>query len=121
MPDESSPTTSPRTSTTIPVLTEEHHQRQTNAIRSLRFTGNELQQTGQPNEINCNKFRLVKLPIFWRKQPKLWFAQLGSEFLVYRIRSDDIKYSSVIRHLDEQALVAISEIIENPPEKDKYL
>ena len=32
-----------------------------------------------------------------------------------------MKYNSVIRHLDEQALVAISEIIENPPEKEKYL
>lgn len=71
-------------------------------------------------QIHSNEFRLLKLPTFWHKQPKLWFASIESEFTVYRIRSDDIKYSSVIRHLDEQALVNISEVIENPPETDKY-
>ncbi|XP_070169423.1 uncharacterized protein [Polyergus mexicanus] len=44
-----------------------------------------------------------------------------SEFLVFKIRADDVKYSSVIQHLNEQALLAIAELIENPPEKDKYL
>jgi|GEM_PF-6974727 len=77
-------------------------------------------QMGECSQINSNEFRLLKLPIFWHKQPKLWFAQIESEFVVYRIRSDDIKYSSVIRHLDEQALVSISEVIENPPTTDKY-
>jgi len=38
---------------------------------------------------------------------------------MYRIRSDEIKYSYVIRQLDEQALVSISEIIENPRTTDK--
>lgn len=81
----------------------------------------ETHQMGEPNQINSNEFRLIKLPTFWHKQPKLWFAQLESEFLVYRIRSDDVKYSSVVRHLDEQALISVSEFIENPPEKDKYI
>jgi len=77
-------------------------------------------QMGESSQINSNEFRLLKLPTFWHKQPKLWFAQIESEFVIYRIRSDDIKYSSVIRHLDEQALISISEIIENPPATDKY-
>ncbi|KAL6420957.1 hypothetical protein ACFW04_013620 [Cataglyphis niger] len=41
----------------------------------------------------------LKLPNFWHKQPKLWFAQLESEFTIFRIRSSDVKYSSVARHL----------------------
>jgi len=76
-------------------------------------------QMNESSQINSNEFRLLKLPTFWRKQPKLWFAQIESEFIVYRIRSDDIKYNSVIRHLDE-GLISISEIIENPPTTDKY-
>ncbi|XP_018400067.1 PREDICTED: uncharacterized protein LOC108777628 [Cyphomyrmex costatus] len=76
--------------------------------------------TGESNQINSNEFRLIKLLTFWHKHPKLWFAQLESEFLVYRIRSDDVKFSSVLRHLDEKALMTVSDIVENPPEKDKY-
>lgn len=54
------------------------------------------------------------------KQPKLWFVQLESEFLLYRIRSDDVKYNSVIRHLDQQALATVADIVENPPASEKY-
>lgn len=72
-------------------------------------------------KIHSNELRLIKLPKFWRKQPKLWFAHLESEFTVYRISSNDVKYSSVVRHLDEQALIAVAELIKNPPEKDKYM
>lgn len=71
--------------------------------------------SGESREINANEFRFLKLPTFWHKQPKLWFLQLESEFLIYRIRSDDIKFSTVIRHLDEQALVMVAEFIERPP------
>lgn len=72
-------------------------------------------------KIHSNELRLIKLPKFWRKQPKLWFPHLESEFTVYWISSDDVKYSSVVRHLDEQALIAVAELIKNPPEKDKYM
>jgi len=72
------------------------------------------------SQIHSNEFRCIKLPTFWHKNPKLWFAQLESEFLIYRIRSDDIKFSSVIRHLDEQSLLTVSDIIENVPDKEKY-
>ncbi|XP_070171491.1 uncharacterized protein, partial [Polyergus mexicanus] len=118
MPLDEFSTSNPATSTSVPSAGE-HHPRLTNPTQS--FASNEPHQQGQPNEIHSNEFRLVKLSNFWYKQPKLWFAQLESEFLVFRIHSDDVKYSSVIRHLDEQALLAIAELIENPPEKDKYL
>jgi len=59
-----------------------------------------LHRTGESSQINSNEFRLIKLPMFWHKHPKLWFAQLESEFLVYRIRSDDVKFSSIVRYYD---------------------
>lgn len=121
MPLDKSPTATPATSASIPLMAEDLHQRLANTTQTLRLTGEEPFQSGQSQEIHSNEFRLIKLPNFWRKQPKLWFAQLESEFTVYRIRSDDVKYSSVVRHLDEQALIAVAELIENPPEKDKYI
>ncbi|KYN11442.1 hypothetical protein ALC57_16411, partial [Trachymyrmex cornetzi] len=77
--------------------------------------------SGESRQVNSNEFRVVKLPTFWHKHPKLWFAQLESEFLVYRIRSDEIKFSSILRHLDEKALLTVSDIVENAPERDKYI
>lgn len=76
--------------------------------------------SGEPVSISANEFRLLKLPTFWHKQPKLWFAQLECEFQVYRIRSDELKFNTVVRHLDEQALIAVAELIENPPATDRY-
>lgn len=117
MPIDGSPTVTPASVT----VSLENAVQQPASTRTLNFDNNDLQQQGESREINSNEFRLLKLPTFWHKQPKLWFAQLESEFLVFRIRSEDIKYNTVIRHLDEQALVAVSEIVENPPETNKYL
>lgn len=71
-------------------------------------------------EIQSNEFRNVRLPTFWRNRPKLWFASLESEFTAYRVRSDDIKYSAVVRHLDEQIMLAVADILEQPPSSGKY-
>lgn len=71
-------------------------------------------------EIQANEFRNVKLQTFWRNRPKLWFASLECEFTAYRVRSDDIKYSAVVRHLDEQTMLAVADVLEQPPERNKY-
>lgn len=119
MPIERTPATSPASE---PASFESTNQQST-SIRMLNFANNDNQPQGESSEreINANEFRLLKMSTFWHKQPKLWFAQLESEFLVFRIRSENIKYNTVVRHLDEQALVAVSEIVENPPETDKYI
>lgn len=116
MPIDRSPVPTPAAGT----ASSESLDQQSASQRNLNFINYDSQQPGESREINSNEFRLLKLSTFWHKQPKLWFTQLESEFLVFRVRSDDIKYNTVIRHLDEQALVAVSEIIENPPERDKY-
>lgn len=71
-------------------------------------------------EVNVFEFRNVRLATFWRNRPKLWFAQLESEFTAYRVRTDDTKYSAVIRHLDEQTMIAVADILEQPPAQNKY-
>lgn len=46
--------------------------------------------------------------------------QLESEFSTYRIRSDEQKYYAVLRHLDEATADIVADILENPPESEKY-
>lgn len=66
------------------------------------------------------EFRNVRLPTFWKNRPKLWFVQLESELSAYRIRSDEQKYNAIIRHLDEATMIAVADVLENPPEEQKY-
>lgn len=71
-------------------------------------------------DVHAAEFRNVRIATFWRNRPKLWFAHLESEFTAFRVRSDDVKYSSVIRHLDEQTMLAVADILEQPPAQVKY-
>lgn len=70
--------------------------------------------------VEANEFLNVRMSTFWPETPKLWFRQLEGEFQLHRIRSDDIKYSAVLRHLDQRTMKMIADVIEPPPEKDKY-
>lgn len=70
-------------------------------------------------EAHASDFRNVRLLIFWKNRPALYFVQLKSEFTAYRIRSDDVRYSAIIRHLDEQTMIAVSDILETLAQ-DKY-
>ncbi|KAL6417763.1 hypothetical protein ACFW04_014360 [Cataglyphis niger] len=107
MPLDRSPIATPSTSASIP--SEEFQQHLTNNWNLFVIPVVSLiNKVSQMRSIQMNFL-------------KLWFAQLESEFTIFRICSDDVKYSSVIRYLPEQALLAIAEIIENPPEKDKHL
>lgn len=45
---------------------------------------------------------------------------LDSEFAAFRIRSDEAKYRVTIQHLDEQTMLAVADIFEQPPESNKY-
>lgn len=87
----------------------------------IQHNGHTVQQ-GTPfqNEVFAADFRNVRLPIFWQKRPKLWFRNLESEFVLYRIRSDEVKFCSVVRHLDEATAETVAEILENPPVTDRY-
>jgi len=50
----------------------------------------------------------------------LQFVQLESEFSAYRICSDDQKYNAVLQHLDEATSDIIADVLEKPPDFDRY-
>lgn len=70
--------------------------------------------------LEVNVTRQVKLPPFWQANPTLWFAQVDAQFFTFNIKSDNAKYFTVVAALDSSVLQQISDIIEAPPETDKY-
>ncbi|XP_053995680.1 uncharacterized protein LOC128885607 [Hylaeus anthracinus] len=65
----------------------------------------------------CNGVRINK---FWTKNPKVWFTQLESEFVLSRITSDITKYQTVLRHLNHQILATITDFLDYPPAENRY-
>lgn len=63
----------------------------------------------------------IKPPPFWKTSPKLWFSHLEAQFVTGSITSDETKYYYVVAALDEQMLKLVSDIVEKPPNVDKYL
>ncbi|CAK9798607.1 hypothetical protein ANTPLA_LOCUS1695 [Anthophora plagiata] len=74
----------------------------------------------QMAEVNASDFRSVKLPTFWKDDPKLWFAMLEKEFSAYGVRSDAVKCASVLRHLDSSTVRVVADIISGPECDDSY-
>lgn len=95
-------------------------QESTNSEMANKQEENKQVQAAFQAHIQANEFRNVKLANFWHNRPKLWFVSLESEFTAYRVRSDDVKYSAVVRHLDEKTMLAVADVLENPPLADKY-
>nr|XP_015840124.1 PREDICTED: uncharacterized protein LOC107399003 [Tribolium castaneum] len=62
----------------------------------------------------------LKLPSFWQRDPALWFAQVEAQFHAYRIKADQSRYYTVVAALDCSVLQAVSDILTNPPETNKY-
>jgi len=57
----------------------------------------------------------IKISAFWRARPKLWFVSLESEFAAYKVRSDETMYRVTVRHLDEHFMLAVADVLEQPP------
>jgi len=62
----------------------------------------------------------IKISAFWRARPKLWFVSLESEFAAYKVRSDETMYRVTVRHLDEHVMLAVADVLEQPPTTGKY-
>ncbi|XP_078051950.1 uncharacterized protein LOC144478100, partial [Augochlora pura] len=71
-------------------------------------------------EIQASEFRAVKLPPFWREEPRLWFTVLEREFAAYNVKADAVKRSAVTRSLDPETLKVVLDVVEAPPEKSTY-
>ena len=60
------------------VFKEEKKMPTNETAKDATWTG----QTGARQEVQAHEFRNVKLPAFWKDEPRLWFTMLGE-----RIRS----------------------------------
>lgn len=69
--------------------------------------------------MHASQLKDIKISAFWRAPPKLWFVSLESEF-AYKIRLDEAMYRVTVRHLDEQAMLAVTDVLEQSPITGKY-
>lgn len=61
----------------------------------------------------------IKLPAFWSAQPKIWFAQAESQFVLQGISSEDTRYHHVLSALDQDTAKRVIDVIEKPSD-NKY-
>ena len=62
----------------------------------------------------------LKLPTFWTSQPQVWFAQAEAQFNLRKIVADETKYYHVLSALDQATATRLLDLINNPPDDDKY-
>lgn len=62
----------------------------------------------------------VKLPEFWKTDPLMWFSQAEAQFALAGINNDRTRFYHIIAKVDQTVLRHISDIVANPPERDKY-
>lgn len=79
-----------------------------------------LQEHQHDQHPEVNQIRNLKLPLFWKGNPALWFIQVEAAFSLSNITADTTRFRHVITQLDSQTLPAISDIILNPPANNKY-
>lgn len=61
-----------------------------------------------------------RAPPFWKANAELWFYQLESQFITAGIVSEETKFHSVVAAVDTEILTYVSDLVRNPPAKDKY-
>ncbi|GFQ79521.1 uncharacterized protein LOC108253948 [Trichonephila clavata] len=62
----------------------------------------------------------VKVPPFWKLDPRIWFMQIEAQFRNSEITADQSKYDIVISTNEAEIISYISDIVINLPTNDKY-
>lgn len=62
----------------------------------------------------------LKLPTFWCKQPRTWFAQAESQFAIRGISSELTKFHYVVAAMDQETATRVLDVIEEVPAADPY-
>ena len=62
----------------------------------------------------------VRVPPFWKANPRLWFQQLDSQFHNAGITNDVTKYHTLVGAVESDVLACVSDIILQPPTQDLY-
>lgn len=60
-----------------------------------------------------------KIPDFWQDQPRLWFLQVEA-ILAQQKAGDQSNYNMVVAKLGKEAIQQVADILEKPPEENKF-
>lgn len=82
---------------------------------SIRST---ISQTFPPDvEISAAS---IKLPQFWVNCPEAWFIHTEMQFATRGILQDKTKYEYVVTALPQEVIMTVIDVIQNPPNDDRY-
>ncbi|XP_018392128.1 PREDICTED: uncharacterized protein LOC108771361 [Cyphomyrmex costatus] len=76
--------------------------------------------SGKIKSHETNIVYMVKPPKFCKVNPSLWFKEVEAIFANFGIRNDETKFRYVVIHLDQSVLLLILDMLEKPPERNKY-
>lgn len=62
----------------------------------------------------------VKVPPFWKPDPRIWFLQLEAQFRRAKIANDDTKFDLVVSSIEAEILAQVTDILITPPASNKY-
>lgn len=79
-----------------------------NANSVLSATGAEMSQIS------------IKLPVFPKKNIKLWFAQVEAQFTTWKITAEKSKFAYVAGQLEHDVAERVADLILAPPESNPY-
>lgn len=62
----------------------------------------------------------VKVPPFWKPDPRIWFLQIEAQFRNSGITQDQTKFDMVISTIEADVLSQVSDVLCKPPDNEKY-
>ena len=77
------------------------------------------EETKTVQEGSVNKISM-RLPSFWHENPRLYFSQVEANFELSGISTEKTKSCCLIASLDQQTMLAVSDLIETPDPKEPY-
>lgn len=83
--------------------------------------GNSSSSDANPSLVQNNIHKVsIRVPLFWKPDPVLWFCQLEAQFVINGIIADGTKYNTAVAHIESNILTTVGDIIRNPPNNNKY-
>ncbi|XP_028177954.1 uncharacterized protein LOC114365551 [Ostrinia furnacalis] len=77
------------------------------------------QHSSQSDTSDVHRVGVRNIP-FYPDKPSLWFSMLEGQFILSNITSDTTKFYHAIGMLDHQYAIEVEDVIESPPQTDKY-